>query len=90
MRASAEALYWGIDDLAARVVRIRPGLRVLVRVDYEESQSVPPVGDYLALTEYLDYLRRLARDDRLEGITGLSSATEPNRSRRMGCRRSRR
>ncbi len=77
--SQAEALYWGIDDLAARVaLHQAQGLRVLARVDYDESQSVPPVGDYLALTEYLDYLRRLARDDRLEGIYGIIIGNEPN------------
>jgi hypothetical protein len=67
----AEAVYWGVDDLAARVAKhTEKGLRVLVRVDYDEGQSLPPVGDYLALGEYLDYLQRLARDDRLQGVYG--------------------
>ena len=75
----AEALYWGVDDLAARVaLHHAQGLRVLVRVDYAESQSLPPADDYLALTEYLDYLRRLARDDRLQGLYGLIIGNEPN------------
>jgi hypothetical protein len=67
----SEALYWGVDDLAARVAaHTRKGLRVIVRVDYDEGQSVPPAGDYLALTEYLDYLGRLARDERLADVYG--------------------
>ncbi len=67
----AEEAGWGIDDLAARVRRARAlGLRVLVRVDYAPGQSLPPTDDYLALTEYLAYLRRLARDDRLRGVYG--------------------
>jgi hypothetical protein len=57
----AEADYWGIDDLAARV---------LVRVDYDQGQSLPPTGDGEALAGYLAYLRRLARDDRLRGVYG--------------------
>lgn len=67
---SAEA-YWGIDDLAARVHQAtNQGLRVLVRVDYHQGQSLPPADDYLALTEYLQYLERLARDDRLQDVYG--------------------
>ncbi|MGB9870509.1 MAG: hypothetical protein ACPLYD_02465 [Anaerolineae bacterium] len=62
---------WGVDDLAARVYGHRmKGLRVLVRVDYDYGQSIPPPGDHLALAEYLDYLARLARDDRLRGVFG--------------------
>lgn len=61
--------HWGIDDLAARVQRATAqGLRVLVRVDYDQGQSLPPEGDELALTEYLQYLQRLARDERLDGV----------------------
>ncbi len=63
--------YWNIDALAARVYRYREqGLRVLVRVDYARGQSIPPADDHVALTEYLDYLRRLARDERLNGVYG--------------------
>ena len=63
--------YWGIEDLATRVYRATAqGLRVLVRVDYDLGQSLPPAGDYLALEEYLQYLRRLARDNRLRGVYG--------------------
>ncbi|MFN4294538.1 MAG: hypothetical protein ACK4JD_10435 [Thermoflexales bacterium] len=62
---------WGVDDLAAKVYRHRAkGLRVLVRVDYDYNQSIPPTGDYLGLAEYLDYLARLARDDRLREVYG--------------------
>ncbi len=62
---------WGIDDLAAKVYAHRAkGLRVLVRVDYDYNQSIPPAGDHLALAEYLDYLARLARDDRLREVYG--------------------
>lgn len=64
-------LHWGIDDLAARVYAARSkGLRVLVRVDYDRGQSLPPTGSYPALAEYLGYLRRLARDDRLREVSG--------------------
>ncbi|MFL7794824.1 MAG: hypothetical protein AB8I69_21965 [Anaerolineae bacterium] len=69
-RLSNEA-YWGIDDLAVRVHQVSAkGLRVLVRVDYAQGQSVPPAGDEEALAEYLAYLRRLARDDRLGDVYG--------------------
>ena len=67
----AQAPGWGIDALAAKVYRHRAkGLRVLVRVEYDYNQSIPLTGDYLALAEYLDYLARLARDDRLRGVYG--------------------
>jgi hypothetical protein len=63
--------FWGIDDLAARVHdATASGLRVLVRVDYAQGQSMPPTDDHVALTEYLLYLQRLARDERLAGVYG--------------------
>ncbi|MFC1974824.1 hypothetical protein ACFLXQ_00320 [Chloroflexota bacterium] len=62
---------WGIDDLAGRVHQnVTNGLRVLVRVDYAPGQSLPPANDHLALTEYLAYIQRLARDDRLQNVYG--------------------
>ncbi len=67
----AEAEYWSIDDLAARVkLATDSGLRVLVRVDYDLGQAIPPVQDYQALDVYLKYLTRLARDARLKGVYG--------------------
>lgn len=67
----SETFFWGVDDLAARVTRhYAKGLRVLVRVDYDQGQSVPPADNYVALTEYLEFLRRLARDDRLHAVYG--------------------
>lgn len=67
----AEEEYWGIEDLARRVQRaVDQGLLVLVRVDYAQGQSLPLVGDTIALDRYLNYLRRLARDVRLEGVHG--------------------
>ena len=63
--------HWGIDDLARRVQPAADhGLRVLVRVDYAQGQSLPPAGDSLALDRYLTYVRRLARDARLAGAYG--------------------
>ncbi len=62
----ADATYWGLDDLAARVQQsVAAGHRVLIRVDYDQTQSIP--HDESALADYLDYVRRLARDDRLGG-----------------------
>ncbi|MBX3059217.1 MAG: hypothetical protein KF770_22340 [Anaerolineae bacterium] len=67
----AEEEFWGIDDLAQRVeAAAAKGLRVLVRVDFGQGQSIPPVDDYRALELYLRYLRRLARDDRLQRVYG--------------------
>ncbi len=77
----SEALYWGVDDLAARVAAHRAkGLRVLVRVDYDQKQSLPPTDDYLALTEYLEFLRRLARDERLREVYGYIIGNDFNTS----------
>lgn len=62
---------WGVDALAERVYRLtQNGMRVLVRVDYAPGQSLPPTDNQLALAEYLAYIRRLARDDRLQGVYG--------------------
>jgi len=63
--------YWGVNALAGRVGQAAAkGLRVLVRVDYDRDQSLPPDGDEGALAAYLAYLRRLARDERLAGVQG--------------------
>ena len=67
----ADEGYWGIDELGARVYQaMARGLRVLVRVDYDRGQALPPHGDYQALSEYLQYVQRLARDGRLSGVYG--------------------
>lgn len=66
----ADAEYWGLDDLAVRVGRsVKAGHRILIRVDYDQDQSIP--HDDAALAVYLDYVRRLARDDRLNGAYAL-------------------
>lgn len=63
--------YWTIDELAQRIaMAAAKGLRILVRVDYAKSQSLPPANDALALNHYLAYLRRLARDERLRPVYG--------------------
>lgn len=67
----ADRPYWGVDDLAERVqAASAQGLRVLVRVDFAQGQSVPSANDQLALTEYLQYLQRLARDQRMRPVYG--------------------
>ena len=67
----ADQDYWGVDHLAWRVHQAQAaGLRVLVRVDYDQGQSLPPVDDAEAVADYLDYLRRLARDERLSSVYG--------------------
>ena len=67
----AETEYWGIHDLAQRVQHANhSGLRVLVRVEWAQGQSLPPPNDYAALTDYLTYLQRLARDERLSDVYG--------------------
>lgn len=65
----ADEPHWGVDDLAMRVQEgADAGLRMIVRVDYAQGQSVPPAEDYVALDRYLRYLERLARDERLAGV----------------------
>lgn len=67
----AEEDYWGVDDLATRVkTATNKGLFVLVRVDYAQGQSIPPPDDQVALDGYLNYLKRLARDERLQTVYG--------------------
>lgn len=67
----AEEQFWGIDDLARRVQQAhKNGLRVLVRVEYDQGQSVPPPNDYATLDIYLRYVQRLARDERLGEVYG--------------------
>ena len=71
--------YWGVDDLAVRVAQHHAkGLNVLIRVDYEQRQSLPPTEDYVALAEYLAYSRRLARDERLSTVYGLIVGNDYN------------
>lgn len=62
---------FSIDGLARRVRQAtRLGLRVLVRVDYDRQQALPPVGDEVALERFLAYCARLVRDDRLNDVYG--------------------
>lgn len=61
----------GIDELARRVYHATAQkLRVLVRVDYAPGQTLPPANDNVALSQYLNYVRRLARDARLRSVYG--------------------
>ncbi len=61
----------GIDELARHVyLTDAQNLRVLVRVDYAPGQTLPPANDNVALSQYLDYVRRLARDARLRSVYG--------------------
>jgi hypothetical protein len=60
-----------IDDLAERVWRAsEQGLHVLVRVDYDKGQALPPTEDQVALDAYLKTMRRLSRDARLRDVYG--------------------
>lgn len=61
----------GIDELARHVYQAdAQQLRVLVRVDYAPGQTLPPANDHVALSQYLNYARRLARDARLRSVYG--------------------
>lgn len=76
---SAEDPYWNVNELAWRVHEAAAkGLRILVRVDYAKGQTLPPANDALALQEYLAYLRRLARDERLKPVYGFIIGSGPN------------
>ena len=67
----AEEPFWGIDDLARRVQQAEQnGLNVLVRIEYDQGQSIPPTNDFIALDTYLRYAQRLARDARLANVHG--------------------
>ena len=60
---------FSIDGLARRVYQAnKRGLRVLVRVDYDRGQALPPTGDEVALARFRNYAARLARDDRLRAV----------------------
>lgn len=61
----------GIDELAKQVYDAsRQNLRTLVRVDFAPGQTLPPAGNNVALNQYLNYVRRLVRDERLHSVYG--------------------
>lgn len=67
----AEDKQSGIDELARHVyLADAQKLRVMVRVDYAPGQTLPPANDHVALSQYLNYVRRLARDERLRSVYG--------------------
>jgi len=75
----SENTYWNIDRLAQRVQQqVAIGSRVLVRVDYAPNQSLPPADNQVAFDEYLLYLQRLTRDDRLRGVYGYIIGSDYN------------
>lgn len=79
---TAEAEYWGIDDLALRVRKLTDqGVRVLIRVDYDKGQSLPLEGDEIALENYLRYFSRLSADDRFQNVHGIVIGSNYNASR---------
>jgi hypothetical protein len=75
----SEEPYWGVDDLAARIAKHqKKGLRVFVRVDYDQDQSIPATNDNVALSEYLAYFSRLSSDTRLGSVFGFIVGNEYN------------
>lgn len=69
--ANKQDNYWMIDNVAERVMRSsRQGLRVLLRIDYGQGQSMPPANDYAALNAYLNFVRRIANDVRFRDVYG--------------------
>ncbi len=80
----AEDDYWGVDDLAERIAAHRDkGLHILVRVDFDQKQTLPRPGNYIELTEYLGYLRRLARDARMRDVYGYIIGSDINAAEAM-------
>ncbi len=71
--------YWMVNALAQRVAQARSkGLRVLVRVDYDQGQTLPAEGDFMALSEYLHFIERLAQDERLQSVYAYIIGSGPN------------
>ncbi len=72
---------FSIDPLAEHVAEnSKLGLRVLVRIDYDRGQALPPAGDEVALTRYLEYCGRLARDARFKNVYGYFVGSSFNRT----------
>lgn len=72
-------LYWSVDSLAARAYAAeQQGLRLLVRIEFARQQTLPPDGDYLALSDYLAYVQRLANDQRLQTVDAFIIGSGPN------------
>ena len=72
---------FSLDPLAERVLQnSQHGLHVLVRIDYDRGQSLPPSGDNAALARYLGFCARLARDARLKDVYGYIIGSSFNRT----------
>lgn len=73
-------LDFSFDAVAEKVLaNAQRGLRVLVRVDYDKNQSLPPAGDEAALKNYLNFCARLARDARFKDVYGYIIGSSFNR-----------
>lgn len=71
--------YWSVNALAARIAAAsRQGLRVLVRIEFARQQTLPPAQDYIALSDYLAFVRRLAADERLRTVAAFIVGSGPN------------
>lgn len=71
--------YWQMDNVAARVMQsCQQKLQVLLRVDYDRGQTLPPKADFAALESYLNFIRRLANDARFRCLHGLIIGSGPN------------
>lgn len=69
----SSAAYWHVDELAARVhTAVQQGHRVLLRIEYDQTQSIPPPNDEAALENYLAFIRRIARDVRFQQVYALT------------------
>ncbi len=68
-----EDKFWGVDSLCYQVYQSqRNGLRCIVRIDYDSEQALPPVDNNMLLAEYLDFIKRLAGDERLKNVFAYS------------------
>jgi len=71
--------YWSVDALARRVATASAqGLRVLIRVEFDRGQTLPPQGDHIALSQYLAFVQRLANDVRLRTAEAFVIGAGPN------------
>lgn len=69
----ADESQWSVDALASRVAAAhKAGLRVIIRVAYDQGQSLPPNDDETALAIFLRFCQRLAHDQRLQAVYGYS------------------
>lgn len=62
---------WSVDELSNRVAALHDhGLHVLIRISYDQGQSLPPRDNETAFKAYMDFCARLVRDQRFAEVYG--------------------